>query len=64
MQTVRALASSQNGRLQALRARHSAIQDQIHEEMKHPSTGMDMIKRLKLEKLKLKDEIEEEMRRA
>lgn len=64
MQSSRALASSQNGRLQALRARHAALQDQIHEEMKHPATGVENLKRLKLQKLRLKEQIEEEMRRG
>ena len=63
MQSSRALASSPNGRLQALRARHAALQDQIHEEMKHPATGVENLKRLKLQKLRLKEQIEEEMRR-
>lgn len=63
MQT-RALVSSQNARLQALRSKHAAIQDQLHEEQKHPAATDDLIRRLKLEKLKIKDEIEEEIRRA
>lgn len=64
MQSTRALASSQNGRLQALQARHAALQDRIREEMKHPSTGNETLKHLKLQKLRLKEQIEQEMRRA
>ncbi len=63
MQTQRALASSQNARLQALRQKHAAIQDKIHEEMKHPSIGAEILLRLKREKLRLKDEIEQEASR-
>ena len=64
MQSNRALASSPNGRLQALQARHAALQDRIREEMRHPSAGNDTLKSLKIQKLRLKEQIEQEMRRT
>jgi len=63
MHYSRGLISSQPGRLESLRAKHEALKERIHEELKHPATGGDILKRLKLEKLRVKEEIEE-IRRA
>ena len=63
MQTSRVI-SSQPGRLQALVARHTALKEQIEQEMKHPAYNAEIVRTLKSEKLKLKDEIELERQRA
>lgn len=55
----RGLMSSEPGRLEALRSRHAALKELIRQEQKHPATEGDILKRLKLEKLKLKEEIEQ-----
>jgi hypothetical protein len=46
------------GRLQALKSRHAVLCAQLETEMKHPSASEVALKRLKLEKLKIKEEIE------
>ena len=60
MQTSRGLVSSQPGRLEALRARHAAIDERIQEEQKSPAMSDTLLRRLKAEKLMLKDEIQDE----
>ena len=52
--------------LEALLSRHRQVQDQIDEGLKHPpSTELEsFIKSKKLEKLKLKEEIEKERRKS
>lgn len=50
------------GRLQALKTRHAALSAQLETEMKHPAPNEVALKRLKLEKLRIKEEIEQEAR--
>ncbi|MCB9996458.1 MAG: DUF465 domain-containing protein [Rhodospirillales bacterium] len=64
MQHTRGVVASEHGRLQALVAKREALKELIREEKKRPSTGGDLLRRLKLENLKLKDEIEEQSRHA
>lgn len=40
-------------------ARHAELEQQIHRELKRPAMSEDLIRELKMRKLKLKDEIEE-----
>ncbi len=48
------------GRLQALRNRHALLSEQLETEMKHPAANPVALKRLKIEKLRIKEEIEME----
>lgn len=50
------------GRLEALQNRHAALSAQLENEMKHPSASEVALKRLKLEKLRIKEEIAQEAR--
>ncbi len=54
------LRGNVKGRLQALKTRHAALSAQLETEMKHPAPNEVALKRLKLEKLKIKEEIEQE----
>jgi hypothetical protein len=45
-------------RIAALRQRHAALEDQIHEENNRPHPDDDRIAELKREKLRIKDEME------
>ena len=56
--------SPHDGRIEALKARHAALEEQISGELKSPAAPHNILKQLKIEKLKLKDEIEEEIRKA
>lgn len=47
------------GRLQALKNRHAALCAQLETEMKHPAANEVALKRLKLEKLRIKEEIDQ-----
>lgn len=58
MQTAR--ATSHSGRILALQAKHAALDEQIEEAQKHVATADDLLRYLKREKLKVKDQIEEE----
>lgn len=64
MQESRGIISSQHGRIEALQARRAILKDKIREELKRPSTSSELIRKLKLENLKLKDEIEGEIKSA
>ncbi len=57
-------SSAQSGRLEALRTRHATLARRIEEEEKHPSTGSPFIRRMKIEKLRLRDEINLQESRA
>lgn len=46
------------GRIEALAARHAALEDRIFEEDHRPAPDTEALLRLKAEKLKLKDELE------
>ncbi len=46
------------GRIEALEARHQALEDRIFEEDHRPAPNADELVRLKAEKLRLRDEIE------
>jgi len=54
----RGLVSAQQGRLDALRAKHAALDIQIREEQRHPSASELAIRAMKAQKLKIKEEIE------
>ncbi|MBL8639329.1 MAG: YdcH family protein [Alphaproteobacteria bacterium] len=56
------MAASQrsHGRSAALKARHSALDDQIQELEKHPSVPSFQLRALKLEKLRIKEQLESE----
>lgn len=62
MRTARGqVQQAHNGHLAALQAKHEALEHKIKEEMKHPAASTATIKRLKAEKLLIKDEIEQEL---
>lgn len=61
MPTSRGHHAVKPGHLEALRARHAALELEIREGMRHPASGMEEIRRLKAEKLRIKDEIEGRM---
>lgn len=44
-------------RIEALRSRHAALEDQLREEHRRPSPDPSAVAKLKREKLKLKDEM-------
>ena len=48
---------SEKERMDALRERHSALDEKIKTEIQHPLPNAEEIARLKREKLRLKDEI-------
>ena len=48
------------GRLEALKTRHAALSALLDSEMKHPAPSDVALKRLKLQKLRIKEEIEME----
>ena len=50
--------SAPSNRLEALQARHAALSRTIDHEMKMPATDSLDLRKLKLEKLKIKEEIE------
>jgi hypothetical protein len=50
--------SETQGHLEALTARHAALSQRIETEQSSPSASQLMLKKLKAQKLKLKDEIE------
>jgi len=52
------------GHIDALLSKHSTLSKRIDEEIKHPSTDGFVLRQLKAQKLRLKDEIEQERRRA
>lgn len=52
-------AATNPQRVEALMARHAELEQQIHRELKRPAMSEDLIRELKMRKLKLKDEIEE-----
>lgn len=64
MPNSRGHISAKPGRLEALQARHMAVNTELEEEQKHSSVSDESLRRLKAEKLKLKDEIEEQKRIA
>lgn len=55
---VRDTQSVPASRLQALRARHSKIEEELDRESQHPSASEGHLKSLKKMKLSLKEEIE------
>ena len=52
------LVSSQSARLAALQNKHQALSRQIDEEHKYPAANAIYLRQLKLQKLRLKEEIE------
>ena len=58
MKNARHTRSSLKARLEALRARHRQIDDQVAAEQKHTWRDGSILKGLKRQKLRLKDEIE------
>ncbi len=55
---AQATSRSASNRLEALKARHAALSHRIDREAKMPACQEHDLRRLKLEKLKLKEEIE------
>ena len=53
------MATAQHKHLEALRAKHAALEDRIHEEQKFPATSPVILRELKLQKLRIKEEIEQ-----
>lgn len=51
-------AAYSNGRLEALKARHAALEAQIREEEKHVTVGHSQLQSLKRLKLIIKEEME------
>ena len=60
MTASRGQHAAQPGHLEALCAKHSALEHRIREELKHPSTSHVLLSELKKRKLHLKEEIERE----
>ena len=58
------LIDSQSARLAALQTKHRTLSRQIDQEHKYPAANDQYIRRLKLLKLRVKEEIEQERRRA
>jgi hypothetical protein len=58
MTQTRGQTNSSSNRLDALRARHTALSTDIERLMKHLSISDFDLRRLKLEKLQIKEEIE------
>lgn len=56
MQHARGI-SSESAYLNSLLAKHEAISSQIDQEQKHPAIRESLVKRLKLEKLRIKEQI-------
>jgi hypothetical protein len=54
----RVLTSSQPSRIEALRARHAALNSRLEDAQKSPSTNDFFLRQLKKQKLMLKEEIE------
>ena len=63
MSEERELSGAMKNRLEALQTRHAQITRRLEEGFKHPAFTDTEMRRLKSEKLKLKDEMEE-LRRA
>lgn len=64
MNHSRAVEAEASGRLQALKEKHSILEAQISNEQSRPSASHVLIKQLKIEKLRLKEEIVSELERA
>lgn len=64
MHNTREIDVENTGRLQALREKHSILEAQISNEQSRPSASHVLIKQLKIEKLRLKEEIVHELERA
>lgn len=60
MPTSNGASASHHNHLEALRARHAALEEQIHEEQKFPAANMAILRDLKRQKLRLKEEIEQQ----
>jgi hypothetical protein len=58
MMQTRGMADSNQGHLDALRAKHAALSEKIDDEMRSPSASHVLIRQLKAQKLRLKDQIE------
>ncbi|HIF24710.1 MAG TPA: DUF465 domain-containing protein [Micavibrio sp.] len=57
MQNTREASRTENAYLESLLAKHEAISGRIDQELKHPAIQESLVKRLKLEKLKIKEQI-------
>ena len=49
---------SLESRIESLKGRHASLEDRIHDEDCRPRPDSDSLNRLKLEKLRLKEEME------
>jgi hypothetical protein len=64
MQESRGIVSSQSSRIEALQSRRALLKEKIRQEQGRPARSPDVIKQLKQENLRLKDEIHQETQRA
>lgn len=64
MPSTRGQSSSHNNHLNALLDKHELLGRRIEKEQKYPSMREDVLRRLKAEKLRLRDEIEQERHQA
>ncbi|GJL84418.1 MAG: hypothetical protein DHS20C02_01930 [Micavibrio sp.] len=55
---AQAMTSSQSSRIEALKAKHSALSMRIEKEQQRPSAASYYLQKLKKQKLVLKEEIE------
>ena len=60
MITTSGASAAQQKHIEALRAKHAALESRIHEEQKFPAANTAVLRELKLQKLRLKEEIEQE----
>ena len=58
MTAFRGHHAAQASHLDALYAKHSALEQKIRDALKHPSTSTVLISAMKAQKLRIKDEIE------
>jgi hypothetical protein len=56
--------SDKQGHLSALKNKHNAMKIEIENCKKHPSVSDEVIRSMKIDKLRIKDEIEKESKRA
>jgi hypothetical protein len=64
MSTARGETSAYQGHIEALIAKHAALDIQIREEQKYPAMRTELIRSMKAEKLRIKEEIEQGRKQA
>ncbi len=63
MQNLNEKELAGNNRLRALCGKHADIEERIERELKYPAARETLLKKLKLQKLKVKEQIEAERRK-